>query len=144
MFTLFSDATYGWMQLAGVYSSGNFLDATWMCAYLCLGAAALHPSMSKLAEPARSRDGDRVALVRILPLAGAALIGPLTLAVSNVAGYELGAVGDFAVAITCAIVFLLVIFRLLDVMASQRRAKVALERQGEELRDGPSIAADGA
>jgi signal transduction histidine kinase len=135
LFLMVSEATYGWMQHAGVYSSGNLLDATWMGAHLFLGAAALHPSMSKMAERAQSRARDRAGLVRILPLAGAALIAPVTLAVSSLAGYDPGPVGDVAIAITCAFVFLLVILRLFDVMASQRRVHVALERQGEELRE---------
>src|SRR4051794_40961171 len=68
-------------------------------------------------------------------LAGAALVGPVTLVATNLTGYEMGPAGDLGVAITAALVFLLVILRLVDVMASQRRAHDALERQGEELRD---------
>jgi signal transduction histidine kinase len=136
LFQLFTDATYGWMQLAGVYSTGNFLDATWMCSHLLLGAAVLHPSMSKLAEPAPARTRERRRLiVQFLPLVGAALVGPVTLAASNLVGYELGTAGDLAVAITGAFVFLLVIVRLSDVMRSQARAHAALERQEEELRE---------
>jgi diguanylate cyclase (GGDEF)-like protein/PAS domain S-box-containing protein len=49
---LLTDAIYGYLQLHGLYDgTGNWLDAGWLAFYALLGAAALHPSMARVAEP---------------------------------------------------------------------------------------------
>jgi signal transduction histidine kinase len=89
--------------------------------------------MSKMAEPAGVSER-RGLVTQVVPLSAAALVGPITLAVTELTGHELGAAGDVAVTVTAAFVFLLVVMRLVDVMTSQRRAHDALERKGVELR----------
>jgi len=128
---LFTDTAYGSMQLAGTYTTGNFLAATWFCSYLLLGAAALHPSMTSLTERTAVR-GHAAPLVRVVLLAGAALVGPLTLTVANLAHYE---IDTLAVAIVCSVVFSLVILRLFDLMRAQGRAHDTLARREKDLQD---------
>jgi two-component system, NarL family, sensor histidine kinase DegS len=69
-------------------------------------------------------------LIRLLPLAGAALVGPLTLAAAYLAGYE---TDELAIAAVCAGVFSLVILRLFDLMRAQSRAHEVLARSEEDL-----------
>jgi signal transduction histidine kinase len=128
---LVTDTIYGAMQLAGIYSAGNFLDGTWLASYFLLGAAALHPSMAAVAEPATRRDLS-APFVRVATLAGAALVGPLMLAISDLVGYEMD---ELVLAAVCAFVFALVIARLYDLMGAQARANAALELRESELRD---------
>jgi signal transduction histidine kinase len=129
LFLLFSDTVYGSMQLAGTDTTGNFLDATWFVSALLLGAAALHPSMARVAERAEVRQ-KATPLIRVMPLAGAALVGPLTLAVSTFAHYE---VDELAFAAVGAVVFSLVILRLFDLMRVQGRVNETLARREEDL-----------
>ena len=49
---LVTDAIYGWLLLHGGYKTGGLLDGGWIAFYTLLGAAALHPSMRRLSEPA--------------------------------------------------------------------------------------------
>ena len=54
---LATDAAYGMVQLSGViYENGGPLEAGWLSFYLLLGAAALHPSMRRLADPVPQAD----------------------------------------------------------------------------------------
>ena len=45
---LFSDLAYVGLGLSGEYTSGMWLDAGWLVAYVAIGTAALHPSMARL------------------------------------------------------------------------------------------------
>ena len=47
-----TDTLYSWIQLTGGYHAGSPIDLGWMTWYACWGAAALHPTMGALAEPA--------------------------------------------------------------------------------------------
>ena len=53
---LVTDTLYSWIQLTGGYHTGSPIDLGWMTWYACWGAAALHPSMAALAEPAPPRE----------------------------------------------------------------------------------------
>ena len=75
---LAADVVYGLQQLAGVYTAGNFVDAMWLGYYLLLGAAALHPSMSALAQPSPLKDLT-AGRGRLLSLGLAALMAPLAM-----------------------------------------------------------------
>ena len=80
---LAADVVYGLQQLAGVYTAGNFVDAMWLGYYLLLGAAALHPSMSALAEPSPITDL-AAGRGRLLSLGAAALMAPLAMVLQQV------------------------------------------------------------
>jgi diguanylate cyclase (GGDEF)-like protein/PAS domain S-box-containing protein len=70
-----TDSLYGWALLHGGYETGGFLDGGWILFYALWGAAALHPSMRSLDEPAREPD-QRLTPGRLALLAGATMIPP--------------------------------------------------------------------
>lgn len=112
-----ADTLYVTQQLNGTYQTGNFLDAIWLAGNLALGAAALHPTVSRVADRASAEDSG-LAAPRLVVLAGAALIAPATLLVQD----SLGTLRDVPViAGACAILFLLAIARLAGLVADQRR-----------------------
>src|SRR5205814_4859418 len=49
---LLADSAYTYLSLHGTVLTGNGLDVIWLLSYLFWGAAALHPSMRSVAEPA--------------------------------------------------------------------------------------------
>jgi len=53
---LVTDTLYSIIQLSGGYHTGSPIDLGWMTWYACWGAAALHPTMRDLAEPAPPRE----------------------------------------------------------------------------------------
>jgi signal transduction histidine kinase len=72
---LVTDSLYTVIQLTGGYHTGSPIDLGWMTWYACWGAAALHPTMNALAEPAPSREV-RLSRWRLGLLAGASLLAP--------------------------------------------------------------------
>ncbi|MDT3443695.1 MULTISPECIES: diguanylate cyclase [unclassified Pseudofrankia] len=75
--SLAADAGYALRQLGDGYSVGGGLDAVWLAGSLALGAAALHPTMASIAEPAHRPAG--LGRLRLWALYLAGLAGPLTL-----------------------------------------------------------------
>jgi diguanylate cyclase (GGDEF)-like protein/PAS domain S-box-containing protein len=83
---LATDAAYGMIQLSGViYQNGGPLEAGWLTFYVLWGAAALHPSMRGMSEPASKRDR-RFPQGRLLVLGGASLMAPAVQAVQALRG----------------------------------------------------------
>ncbi|MEJ2858388.1 MULTISPECIES: bifunctional diguanylate cyclase/phosphohydrolase [unclassified Saccharothrix] len=117
---LTADTLYVLRQLDGSYQAGNFLDAIWLGGNLALGAAALHPTMARLAEPSATRE-NVLGWGRIAALCGAALIAPAMLVLQH-------ATGRFrdipVIAAACAMLFVLVIARLAAMVADQRRLAI--------------------
>ncbi|HWM03178.1 MAG TPA: diguanylate cyclase [Actinophytocola sp.] len=111
-----ADSIYVLQQLSGTYTAGNFIDAIWLAGNLALGAAALHPTMSRLGEPDRTvAPGPGPA--RIVALCAAALVAPATLLVE----YSRGNYHDIpVVAVACGLLFLLTIARLAVLVSQQR------------------------
>ena len=70
-----TDVGYGWLLLHGGYTPDALLDAGWLSFYALLGSAALHPSMSRLSQPARGA-GARLTRARLTLLAAACLLAP--------------------------------------------------------------------
>jgi diguanylate cyclase (GGDEF)-like protein len=113
---LTADSIYVLQQLSGTYSVGNFIDAIWLAGNLALGAAALHPTMSRVSEPTRV-DDPGPGPARIIALCAAALVAPATLLVE----YSRGDYGHIPViAMACGLLFLLTIARLAVLVAQQR------------------------
>lgn len=115
-----ADTIYVLQQLSGTFQAGNFLDAIWLSGNLLLGAAALHPTMGKLAERSPVRDSN-LGPARIAALSVAALIAPATLLVQHLRG-SLREVPVIAAA--CAILFVLTIARLACLVSDQRRLAI--------------------
>ena len=107
-----ADLAYAVIQLTGSFDLGSPFDAGWMGFYVFCGAAALHPSMRTLAEPAPASDvrfGGR----RLVLLAAVVLLAPGAL------GYEAlkGAYAHVPVfAAGSVVLFLLVTARMAGLM----------------------------
>jgi diguanylate cyclase (GGDEF)-like protein len=115
-----ADTIYVGQQLAGVYHTGNWLDALWLVGNLSLGAAALHPTMRWLGDPSPVGD-QQLGPIRIMALCLAALVAPATLLVHG-AGEP---VQDLPViAAACGILFMLAIIRLAALVADQRKLAI--------------------
>ncbi|HEY1325023.1 MAG TPA: GGDEF domain-containing protein, partial [Streptosporangiaceae bacterium] len=117
---LTADTLYVLQQLAGTYQAGNFLDAIWLSGNLALGAAALHPTMARIGEPAPV-DERVLGRLRVAALCIAALVAPATLMIQ----YATHSLQDIPViAGACAVLFMLAIARLAGLVADQRRLAI--------------------
>ena len=115
---LVSDTAYGAIQLYGTFRNGTIIDLGWALFYCAWGAAALHPTMTRLTDPV-PRQQVEVSPARLAVLMLASLIAPVVLltAVPHGAGTEVGVIAVFS-----AVLYLLVLTRLWDAAASHRRA----------------------
>jgi PAS domain S-box-containing protein len=105
---LASDIAFGLIQLHGTWRVGTAADLGWILFYACWGAAALHPSMRKITEPAIVRRPEEQ-LGRLVPLGLASLIAPTVLFVE----FSTGEVHDGAmIAVLSAVLSILVLVRL--------------------------------
>ena len=117
---LLTNSLFGLQLLSGTYVSGDFLDLMWLFAYLLLGACALHPSMTRLCEPAASAE-QNVSTGRLMLLTVASLTAPLMLVIQQrISGHVSLTVN----ALSSAILFLLVIARLAGLVRESRRAAI--------------------
>ena len=115
---LVSDASYGLIQLHGMFHNGTVVDLGWAVFYAGWGAAALHPTMSELTEPV-TRQHVQVSRVRLVVIMLASLIAPAVLFAESLRVRG----GDGSViAVFSAVLYLLVLSRLSDVAASHGRA----------------------
>ena len=116
---IITDAAYVAIELNGSYDAGGLLDAGWMATYILWGAAALHPSMRDLSVRAPAA-GASLSGKRVWLLAAATLIAPATLVVDS-----LWPVDGFSVPVSAsvsAVLFVLVLFRMLGLLSSLRDA----------------------
>jgi diguanylate cyclase (GGDEF)-like protein/PAS domain S-box-containing protein len=115
---LVSDTWFGGLQLYGTFRNGTVVDLGWAILYGAWGAAALHPTMTQLTEPA-SRQRPQASPSRLLVLMLASLIAPAVLFIQSLRhrNYD-----DGVIAVFSAVLFLLVTSRLWDMATSHRRA----------------------
>ncbi|HEY1330889.1 MAG TPA: ATP-binding protein [Actinomycetota bacterium] len=148
-FTLLAtDIAYSVLLTVFQYNgSGSFLDAGWACYYLFWGAAALHPSMFALDQPAPLSE-QAVGGRRLWLLAGASLVAPAVIGAQALRGMlsdslpTLGQLGSreadtVIVAAAAAVLFVLVLVRLKGLMvdvAEYRRAEKALQEAESKYR----------
>jgi diguanylate cyclase (GGDEF)-like protein/PAS domain S-box-containing protein len=119
---LVTDFVYGLMLLQGTYDHQLWLDVGWIAFYLLWGAAALHPTMSEIDQPA-VHSGGVLTRFRLGLLAGASLIAPTIGIVDDLNSGDF----DFAVVRAASIVlFGLVVSRMAGLMRQQERS---LERE---------------
>jgi diguanylate cyclase (GGDEF)-like protein/PAS domain S-box-containing protein len=124
------DSAYTLALLTDTYSHQLRYDVGWIAYYLFWGAAALHPSMRTLEEPALD-SRTRLTPVRLGLLAGACLIAP------GVRFYQ--ALGDPDVLVliaASALLFLLVVMRMAGLVRQEERTsarELALRAAGVEL-----------
>ena len=115
---LASDVTFGLLQLYGSFRPGTAADLGWAVFYAAWGAAALHPSMTRLTEPITRRQSANSPF-RLILIMLAALVAPIVLFVEFLDKHVIGA---GIIAVCSALLYLLVLSRLADVAAALRRA----------------------
>ncbi|WP_243788286.1 diguanylate cyclase [Saccharopolyspora gloriosae] len=115
-----ADSVYVLQRIDGSYSAGNFLDVLWLAGNIALGTAGLHPTMVALTRTGPGRELG-LSPVRVTTLAAASLIAPGILAFEN-ARVSTGYVN--AIAVACAVLFLLTLARLVVMVSEQRRLAV--------------------
>jgi signal transduction histidine kinase len=121
---LCSDFVYSWLQVKGHYVAGDFLDATWPTYSLCLGAAALHPSMRRVSAGGETPRSE-LRRSRLVLLALASLGAPAAMAVEK--GFH-KPVHVLPAAAASALLFLLVVARLAEAARDQKRAQAEKAR----------------
>ena len=122
---IFTDVVYGAIELNGSYDMGSVLDVGWMATYLLWGTASLLPSVRELSTrahvPAASLSGSRLLL-----LAAATLIAPATLLANSqwpITGFDVPVAAGAS-----AVLFVLVLIRMLGLLSSLREAVGRHER----------------
>jgi diguanylate cyclase (GGDEF)-like protein/PAS domain S-box-containing protein len=131
---LATDAVYGWLLLHGGYETGGLLDAGWIMFYALAGAAALHPSMREISEPAQSAPVAEPAAVltrgRLALLAATALIAPGLQLTRTL----LDQPREPVITVCSGTVFLLILLRLAGVTRAQGHATELNVRRRYEQR----------
>jgi diguanylate cyclase (GGDEF)-like protein/PAS domain S-box-containing protein len=124
------DSAYNLALLKGTYNHQLVYDAGWIVYYLLWGAAALHPSMRTLEEPA-GETRTRLTPLRLTLLGGACLIAP------GIRFFQAMGNPDVLVLIVgSAVLFLLVVARMAGLVRQEARVvsrERALRRAGFEL-----------
>jgi diguanylate cyclase (GGDEF)-like protein/PAS domain S-box-containing protein len=124
------DSAYTYALLTDAYNHQLSYDLGWIAYYLLWGAAALHPSMRTLEEPALE-DRTRLTPLRLGLLAGACLIAP------GIRAWQAWGDTDLLVLIfASAILFLLVVMRMAGLVRQEARAaarELALRAAGVDL-----------
>jgi diguanylate cyclase (GGDEF)-like protein/PAS domain S-box-containing protein len=128
---LATDSAYNYALLKGTYSHKQLgYDAGWILYYLLWGAAALHPSMRTLEEPAQD-SRTRLTPLRLTLLGGACLIAP-----GIRFAEELGNPDVLVVIVSSAVLFLLVVSRMAGLVRQEEHAvsrELALREAGAAL-----------
>ena len=143
---LAADGAFGLQQIAGTWHWGGPADLGWIVYYFGFGAAALHPSMAELSQPAPV--SVRLPRGRLVLITCASLIAPAVLLVQSARGAPLEVPMIAAVSV---ILFLLALARMSGLageLALQHERKRAMQsvlrmteaertRLAAELHDGP-------
>jgi diguanylate cyclase (GGDEF)-like protein/PAS domain S-box-containing protein len=115
-----SDVAYDLIKHSADIRGGPLVTLGWLAGYIAFGAAALHPSMTELTGTARQRIPDSApgsAIVLLL----ASLIPPIFLLIHS---FEHRDSVEGVVAVACGVLYLLMLSRLWDVAATNRRSLV--------------------
>ena len=124
------DSAYTYALLTDAYNHQLSYDVGWIVYYLLWGAAALHPSMRTLEEPALE-ERTRLTRVRLGLLAGACLIAP------GVRFYQsIGDADRLVLIVASGVLFLLVVSRMAGLVRQEARTasrELALRHAGVEL-----------
>lgn len=120
---LVADVGYGIALLGDGWQPGGPVELGWFTFSACWGAAALHPDMAQLTEPAQPRQIE-VGRLRLVLLGLAAVLAPAVLLLQAVTG---DVRDGTVIAVVSGVMFVLVLSRLADA-ADAHRLVVARER----------------
>ena len=126
---LATDSIYGWKLLHGGYETGGLLDAGWICFYVLVGTAALHPSMRELSQRVREADA-RLTRRRLALFAVTCLLAPGVLVVRDM----LDQPHEPVISVAAGLLFLLVLARLTGLVRLQETLTEAALRRRYEAR----------
>ncbi|MBB5874437.1 diguanylate cyclase (GGDEF)-like protein/PAS domain S-box-containing protein [Allocatelliglobosispora scoriae] len=115
---LAADLLYGFVRMQGDWAVGGPVDLGWLIFYACWGAAALHPSMTRLTEPRVLRPR-RDGVARQVALLLTCLLPQIILLVEVLAG---GVRHGIVIALSTMCLAVLAFIRMRQVLASHRRA----------------------
>ena len=118
---LATDSAYNYALLKNTFHHQLSFDAGWILYYLLWGAAALHPSMRELEEPA-SDTRARLTPLRLILLAGACLIAPTIHFAESLNNPDV-----LVLIFASAMLFLLVVTRMAGLVRQEERV-VSRER----------------
>jgi diguanylate cyclase (GGDEF)-like protein len=121
-FMLCGDLVYAVLQQSSSYTAG-LLDATWLLAYVGLGAAALHPEMGSLTERSSHREETTLGWGRTAMLGMALLVAPAVLITRGLAERDRGDVLD---GVLTAVVSILVLWRIVRATRQRQRVEATL------------------
>ncbi|HEY7207248.1 MAG TPA: EAL domain-containing protein [Gaiellaceae bacterium] len=127
---LVTDSAYAYALLVNAFHHQLSFDVGWIAYYLLWGAAALHPSMRTLEEPA-AEARSRLTPMRLALLAAACLIAPGIRFAEEISNPDV-----LVVIMASAVLFLLVVARMAGLVRQEERAasrELALRRAGAEL-----------
>lgn len=130
---LITDVIYGWQVLHGTYETGSLLDGGWIVFYVLLGAAALHPSVTRFSQR-QHEASPRLTPPRLALLAGATLLVPGVQTVQAAVDQTLGLSAVTGAA--SIVVFTLVVLRMAGLVRTQEastRRERTLREQTERL-----------
>jgi signal transduction histidine kinase len=141
-----ADVMFGLLQLAGNWEQGGPVDLAWIAYYVGWGAAALHPSMAALSQPAPT--SIRLPRSRLVLITCASLLAPAVLVIQSARGEPLDVP---VIAGASAVLFLLALARMTGLageLALQHERKRAMQsvlrvteaersRLAADLHDGP-------
>jgi two-component system cell cycle response regulator len=117
---LVTDFIYMLQRLDGTYTDSSLVPVGYLIGSTLVGMAALHPSMTQVAEHSDVPAPD-AGRRRLVLLAGAALIAPGVLAAQAIRG---GDGDELAIAGACAVLFLLVVVRMAGLVAVQHNMAI--------------------
>jgi diguanylate cyclase (GGDEF)-like protein/PAS domain S-box-containing protein len=116
---LVTDFVYGVMTLNNTYHHQLLLDLGWLSYQLLWGAAALHPSMTALEEPATEERESQLTPLRLTLLTCASLIAPICVLLKELRRDDL----DLIVILVASIVlFGFVVMRMVGLVRQQERS----------------------
>jgi diguanylate cyclase (GGDEF)-like protein/PAS domain S-box-containing protein len=127
---LFTDCAYNYALLKNAYDHQLVYDVGWIAYLVLWGAAALHPSMRTLEEPAVDARS-RLTRVRLVLLTCACLIAPGIRFFDNLHNFD-----HMVVLGAACVLFLLVVARMAGLVRQEERAtdrEFALRRAGAKL-----------
>jgi diguanylate cyclase (GGDEF)-like protein/PAS domain S-box-containing protein len=127
---LATDSAYNLALLQGTFNYQLSYDAGWILYYLLWGAAALHPSMRSLEEPAED-SRTRLTPLRLMLLGGACLIAPGIRFAQSIHDPDV-----LVLIVGSAVLFLLVVARMAGLVRQEARVvsrERALRGAGAEL-----------
>ncbi|GIJ52645.1 GGDEF domain-containing protein [Virgisporangium aurantiacum] len=138
--SLATDTLYLLERIAGTFTPESPTSAGYIVAGVLLGAAALHPSMTGLAERVDAPPLEPTP-ARLGLLAAGALIAPVILVVEHLRGTLRDVL---VIAAACAVLFLLVFVRMSGLVAAHRRHAITDPLTGLYTRRffGPTLAVE--